>query len=995
MQQVHFFRFVCLWSIFWCGWVWGQDQTPYITFLNSENGLIQNWAEAVFQDHYGFIWIGSREGLNRYDGATFTHFRHDPINPNGLPHNEVLKFREDPNGMLWIRTAAGWCNFRRMSESFSPVFFQTNHLEPVSAQILFWVKGNTLFRYDHASKKHTKIHTPPNLIRTSLATRKGAWFAWRGAFMFVDKQGRMAQYALPDPNFIPIALASDHLGMVWITVGTKKGTKLYRFTPESQHWELIPIVGNPRHIALREMQLWINTDEQVLINLDSYTLKQRLFRYSLQITTKAAVQMSVDREGGLWVPTPLDGVLHFDPYRKPFLHIRPKMMFGQTNGSDFVMSLAPMPDSSIWIGTLGNGLYHVSPQFAARKHLKKDDYGLPDNLIWWLNSRENGDLWVGTAKGLSMKKASSNRFEVKIPDWQVIDGAFSSSGALWLALYDKGLGVYDPRSGFFERYDPAFATGGQVPFVQSVLVDDQERIWVGTEFHGLFRFDPTKKSFSRTPSLSNSPFHQVWMIRPARAGGLWLATDAGLCHFHPNSDALRCFGRKQGLNASIVFSFLETSDQQVWIGSSLGLARLEVQTGNIRNFSLEDGVMNTEFNRKAIVALASGHLALGGIRGLTVFEPANIRDNPIPPRIVLTRYTRISRKGEQQFSFSDMKEIVMYPLEWTFGVEFAGLNYTNNNANSYIYRILGHQKQWQSLGNNRHITLKAMNAGHYVLQIKGQNNDGKWTQKSTDFPIFVVPFINNSPFVQLVCTLLVVGVLYGMYRKKLERALRIERLRLRIASDLHDEIGAQLSSIAIMTDMVKMGADAQIAPKLTRISTVARQMVGTMRDIVWSIDAQADTLGHLINRMKDAASLLLAGTPYTFETHGDLPDEWPLDMNMRRHNYLIFKESLHNIVRHASATEVHIKLLMEHGILHCSVEDNGKGFEEANIREGHGLRNMRERAKEIQALLEITHHRGTRVAWQCRLTHIRHLLPNWPQRTLLLFNTLRFWKIHK
>ena len=467
---------------------------------------------------------------------------------------------------------------------------------------------------------------------------------------------------------------------------------------------------------------------------------------------------------------------------------------------------------------------------------------------------------------------------------------------------------------------------------------------------------------------------------------LWLGTDMGLVRFDPTTVTLERFLQQDGLPGSAVYAILEgarTTDDlpYLWISTNQDLARFDRRAGRFRRYVSANGTHTTEFNRRAAFKNARGTLFFGGLNGVTLFDPDALQDNPYVPPIVLTQVEKASRDGTIALNPLAVVEdgLVLQPDEYSFSFEFAALNFLVPEKNQYAYKLEGVDERWVEAGTRRFASYTGLSPGTYTFRVKGSNNDGVWNEEGIAVQVTVLPAFWQTWWFRVLVVVLIAGVLIAAYRYRMAYLLKMEHMRLRIAGDLHDDVGSKLSGIALMSEMIRdetMPLDRETRQThLTNISTTARQLVDGLRDIVWFITPEHDKPGEMVLKMKDVAGTLLNGIGYTLSSTGTgitaLDDA---DMIFRRNVYLIYKEALNNIARHAHAETVDIILDEDGGLLILRITDDGVGFDPAQQQGGHGLSSMAYRAEQIGASLHIESAAGTgtRLTLTAKITHSRN-----------------------
>jgi signal transduction histidine kinase len=420
------------------------------------------------------------------------------------------------------------------------------------------------------------------------------------------------------------------------------------------------------------------------------------------------------------------------------------------------------------------------------------------------------------------------------------------------------------------------------------------------------------------------------------------------------------------LPGSIVYSILEDDRGRLWLGTNQGLVRFSPDTRQFRRYGTRDGLVNREFNRRAALRGQDGQLFFGGLRGVTAFDPDAIRENPYVPPVVITRMTKENRSSPVPINPYGRDQVALDYRDRVFTVGFAALNFTSPENNRYRYQLDGFEDDWVEAGTRRVVRYTNVPPGAYVFRVQGSNNDGIWNKEGASIRVSIDPPFWRTGWFQFLIGVLIAGVLVAMYRVRVRHLLRIERLRLRIARDLHDDVASQLASVAIRSDLLRVTAEltADERAELRQMGSLVRQTTETLRDIVWFVDPEHDRPGALVEKMKTTASRLLGGLEYRFDASA--PDEHDclraLDVRGRRNLFLIYKEALHNIARHAAAKTVQVTVRCPPETLELTICDDGTGFiPEDQSTWGTGMKSMRRRAEQIGADLKISSEpdRGT------------------------------------
>jgi ligand-binding sensor domain-containing protein/signal transduction histidine kinase len=952
---------------------------------------------AILEDSDGFLWFGTLDGLGRYDGYEMVVYRHDPSDPGTLSHNAVHVLLEDRSGRLWIGTENGLDSLdRRRSEvrrhqvaslNGDGGLIVTSAFEDRRGRLWFGTsRGLLMTRPDSAG-----FHSYPG--------------------------GNDNVRGLAQPTVIGIA--EDAIGVLWVATASENELTLHRFDESrsvfqrievlrARDWPLtfaidrsnrgwfhptgsIDLVSDRSADARRSIASGCTTARAIVESADgalwfgcadglhrlepnaSETLRVPLVPGDTAYLEDFVRALTFDRSGTLWVGTQA-GILRIDPAAQPFLHLTNDPDRPDSLSSSSISAIAEGPDGRLWVGTFGGGLNRMDPGFESATRYCSDPgapHRCPGEVVWDLHIDGAGTLWIA-GKYLWSLDTATDRVSLHLGGGELSDDGLAyvvegPAANLWLAGFDRRLYRYQPTTRAVTRIDVSGEPS--LEFVDpriDVLEFVDDELWLATG-SWLGRYDPATGELERIPIVSASGDHLgsqgTWAFHPGRDGRIWLGTSSGLVVFDPDREIFTVWTTHDGLPGSTVYSILGDADGRLWLGTNQGLSCFDPNGPNgaqFRTFTTADGIGNIEFNRHAAIATSEGRFVFGGMDGLTVFVPSRIDDNPFVPPIRITALEVWSRDGKRSVNPFDLGRLELDHRDSTFGFTFTALSFTDPSRNRFSYRLDGFDDDWIEAGTRRSCQYTNIPPGRYVFRVQGSNNDGVWNEEGVSLPVLVRPASWQTWWFRLLTIAVVGAAVAGAVTYRRARQRELQRLRLRIADDLHDDLSSDLSGIAVVTDMIqrKESIEDDDRRDLAAARDVALKMVDGVRDIVWYIDPEHDNLGSTIVRMRHVAEVLLGDVEHVFDVR--LADgATPLPMTVRRNLLMVFKESLHNIVRHAGATEVRIEVAAETDRLRLLVEDNGIGFDpDLGRSDGHGLRSMRRRSREIDAELDISSESG-------------------------------------
>ncbi len=941
-----------------------QVQNFDLNYFDTQSGLSSNIVYDVYQDYQGFIWVATENGLNRFDAYTFKNFHHSPFDSTTISSNIVRTVFEDENNNLWIGTREGLNLFDRKSEEFVrfpipakfDVSFSDIQFVVIDSANRFWmVVQGRLFSFDPVLKSFSEVKFPSTLLQIEMDNQDRIWI--------IDVLGQLSSYSISGQTVQEHSLIVQPL-----TFGLYSGEerKLFWYHTEDfngamPEWTELSFSYNGhgvrRFLEDSKGRHWIGTEQGLFVKEESSTSFQ-IFSLgeASNILTGNIKSIFEDKVGGIWVGT-VSGLFHINGQRKSFQRIE--------NGSELrmVMGLAESKEG-VWINYFDEGLslYHFDGDQNFEKTLDVNLEGESDK-IWAVQTFDGSEnsVWLGTEDGLLLYD-SKKRNTVRSPLPIVENGLpviFSISeaenGMAWLGGYSQ-IYLIDIKTLKIQEKIP-FEEGFFGALVQDILVL-KDRLLIATEGHGMFTYTSTTgiEKFG-WGNKSNTKFIQssVWDLYQSKNGTIWIGSNSGLFSYLEGREPIHHQNSAIG-NSSIIFSITEEFNGMLWLGTDRGLVRFDPATEEAQIFGANDGIINPEFNRRSILTSKSGKIIAGSMSGITYFDPSGIQLNPVEPDVELTRFEVIMANSSYRIPIYGRNRI---ELEWehnTFEIDFTALNYTNSSQNLYQFQLVGYDPDVVQTKENRTARYVRLPAGDYTFKVIGSNNDGVWNEKGRSIAITVQPPFWQTIWFRLLITVTLLGIIWSLYRFRVRQLLEVERVRLRIAGDLHDEIGSGLSGIALTGDLLKRQMDdGTTKPELLeRMTNNARNLASSLDSIIWLIDPQKESIQDLVLKCKAAAQELLYDKKVVFED--DISPEmmnYKLLATIRRNLYLIFKEVIHNIQKHSNATEVTISFNLQNGRVQLSISDNGNGFDENEIVKGNGLDSIKRRAKEIQATLEI------------------------------------------
>lgn len=991
-------------------------QTPLISSNQSRNfhqvtvddGLSQGLVLFIHQDRKGFLWFGTAGGLDRYDGVEFKHFR----KIHGLDKQPVYFYSclESQDSTFWLGTDVGLLRFNPITNEAEVVSIgeitervgtlTITHLTQISAGvIIFGVEGVGLVRYDVKLKKTSVIHSvPPSISDHNFLSIKGIIHLKGNKYLVLtdthlfsyddDTKSTEQIVTFPHDHSANCMWLDRTKEIVWI--GTSKG--LFTFAQNIMSPPLIPIRGVLAQQKLsvesihcdKRGRLWIGTSNG-LAAFDPAQNEVVFFHNNpadpFSIASGPVIALAEDFTENLWISIHDAGVARLNLKENKFNMITNRAGFPEQLLNTIVSSLLVEPDGNFWVA--GGGLHYVdrkkgnitrfssvlpSPastvgERTMRLRRVSDSFFLIHTLghLYEYDVRENKVIKLQIDG-----KVFSNVRQVHIRENSMSAIIFLADGIVEVDLMRKRK----------VATLVSFADGTTFPqagVCTSIIEDGQGTIWFGTN-SGLFAYNKENNTFFLFLTLSAGdiidPKQPVLSMALSKQGILWVGTDTGLRRIDLRTQTTRSYTSADGLPNDKIWSTSIDNSNSVWIGTNRGLVRL--REGNraqldIRIFTTEDGLPSNEFNMGVTGMDADGNLYMGTGKGVVYWSPNSLFENSYIPPVVLTGITLFGVPMLFSGDIAYLNDISLSYEKKVLTFTFSALEYTDPKRNNYSYKLIGYDQAWNDIGTRREAYYNNLDPGEYVFRVRASNNDGVWNEEGLSIKIKIIPpfwktWWFNTAFLIFIGAAIGGSIRYVEKKKllrnleKLEREHALERERIRISKDMHDEVGASLTKIAILSELTKteINNSKAVENNLEKISNTSREVINNISEIIWALNPKHDRLDNLVAYVREHASEYLEGT--SIKLIYDVPDSIPaysLSTEKRRNIYLVIKEIIHNAVKHSCATELKIKTRFENSMLMIDIDDNGKGFDcSTPCQFSNGIINMRKRMNDICGNIE-------------------------------------------
>jgi ligand-binding sensor domain-containing protein/signal transduction histidine kinase len=979
-------RQAALWLLLWsAGGLFagdfGQLSEYQTTVWRVEDGLPQSTVTSMAQSADGYLWLGTQNGLVRFDGVKFRVF--DENNTPAIKNSRIVRLLSDKGGALWVGTEQGGLAVLRdgrftsyetpsrgTTHNYARVFCGANDgaLWEVSCE---W----QLLRF---SQEQFTAPLEDHAAHALAGDLVGNLWVGTDAELGVVEGGkyRTAWSRTNEANFQVEFLASSKSGGVWAAANGRlrkfDGTR-WSIDLGSYGWTNRPVYDLYED---REQRLWVAT------------LGAGLFRYEtngrvLHLTAASGLPTDFircvleDNEGDIWVGAEGGGLCRLKQPKFQTLGVK------QGLASDQVMSVAAALDGGIWIGTDGDGLDHWRDGEVRHFGLKD---GLGNGHVWSTLQDRRGTVWAGTWDGIYEKTDSGfvGRSEGQTIGWQVLAIYEDDDGSVWLGQQAFG-GITRLQNG--QRTVVKIPQTSTSLDVRAIVKDGDGALWIGTSDSGLFRMrDGQFTRFGRKDGLGSD---SIWCLFVDGQKNLWVGTCRGGLSLW-NGGRFVTWTTKNGLVNNVICQIQEDNRGNLWLGSYGGIFRVNKQELNQSiadperkarcvAYNIEDGLPSVECQggfQPSSYKSPDGRFWFPTVKGLVAVDPEKVGVNALPPRVVIEDVIVDGAPLPRDRSEIGLTaKATIPPGNKRIEFQYTALSFSAPGAVRFKYRIEGLETDWQEAGVKRTAVYSRVPPGDYHFHVIACNGDGLWCDAGATLAVTALPyfwqtywFLGLSGFVALAAVVTLVRNLERrQMRLRVERAERgraIERERSRIAKDIHDDLGANLTEIALLSEFAQEpnASKAQVLADMQKITTKARSLTRIMDEVVWAVNPTNDTLEKFVTYTCSFAEeyLQTAKIACRLEVPEFLP-EVILTSEVRHNLFLTVKESLNNIVKHAAATEVRIRIALESGSLILTVRDNGKGFgrvddgSNGSVESGqrNGLSNMRKRIEGIAGKIEM------------------------------------------
>jgi signal transduction histidine kinase/ligand-binding sensor domain-containing protein len=959
-------------------------QNFFVRSWKTDSGLPNNVVTAIIQTRDGYLWVGTYGGLARFDGVRFTVF--NTANTPELQSDRITSLYEDAQGILWIGHERGDLTSYRNGK-FEPLEIHEPGVRRKISAINADEAGDIWMLNDDGTLERIR-----DGLTCSLPNNDGVALMKQAASgqLWVVSGSRMAP--LKNGQLIPLPTASDPVGNYVLGICPSHDGQFWVASDglvrkwNGQTWTQ-NIGANPRSSSFSTM-LQTKSGAIALGTVDSglyllYSNQPALhFCHTNGFPNDWIRFLFEDREGTLWLGAGSEGLVAVCPSKVETVY-PPDHWQGCVP-----LSATADDDNGIWVGTEGAGLYHRL-NTGEWKHFGSSE-GISNQFVWCVSEDESHQLWAGTwGGGVFVEQGDhfvtpAGLENVIVPMPAILH---ARDGVTWIGTA-SGLLRYQARTvKWFDEKE-----GLKLPDVRAIEEVKDGTVWFGMVGGGLGRLQNGKvEQFFKRDGLSSD---YLICLHLDTNGSVWIGTDGGgLCRY--KNGRFSKINSANGLPSNSINGIEDDEHGNFWISSNNGIFRVSQQQLNncadggidavdCLEYGLGDGMPSLQCSggmQPSLCRTADGRLWFPTSGGVAVINPESIKINHLPPPVIIEE---IIANGHTVADHpQDKQKLRIPPGLQRFEFHYTGLSFIAPNKMRFQYRLEGWEKDWQDAANNKRFAeYSYIPPGDYTFHVRACNSDGIWNDTGASLEFTLLPHFWQTYWFRAVAVLVITALVAGSgwlisrrrMRAKLERIERlqaVERERTRIAKDIHDHLGANLTRISLLSQSVHGDLEnpKQAGAQLDRIYDTSRELTRSLDEIVWAVNPKHDTLDSLASYLGNFAQEYLVSI--SIRCRLDVPlqlPHWPITAELRHNVFLAFKEALHNIVKHSGATRVAVSLSTDAAGFNVIIQDNGKGFDVAaaennwetqRLGRGNGLKNLRQRLEKIGGRCEIKSETGS------------------------------------
>lgn len=978
--------------------------------LSTEDGLglLSNVVYSIYQDQKGFLWIGTGNGVQRFDGGKFVRFDNAGTKGHGLPSVAVTQILPAGDSSMWLAAPSvrQFGIFNPSTFSYEVVPVQTSTALPARSEYKLWQDGygNTFLSINHYGKilqynKEQKAFTEQTVLNQLPKGWKGSlnvfhdvkekryWITCDSGLCVYDERSRQMWSKKNNPAHLALLNQTEVQGIIteffidqqrrhWVF--SWNGPQAFYCFDSTGKQSLKDTAGlNGVNTSYAELHQFLQTKNGTLwvyglanlYSLDKennrFVLHRNQFLDNYGIRYEHIYQVLEDRDGMIWIATD-QGLYYTSPYNKGIINMYLSDIPGELNVTDVIQ----LQNGDYWLSTWSKGVItldrnlrkYPSPLYKnipAALQSSKGDLA----LTWALcQQKKTGKVFIGCQKGLLMI------YDPLTNNTQYLQPAeFHQKTIRYIAEDNDGNLWFGTQGGQLVKYDGANFTSvldlGAGAIIYKILIDTKGWAWLGTQDKGVYAVNTRSGKIEQhytSDGQSNHLFSNTcYDIEQLNDSIIYVSTEA-LNIINKKTGDVEIVTDKEGLPSNSIHRLRLDKDGFLWIITDRGLCRYDRAKKRFTTYGKKDGILLADIAMTADYICQDNFVMFAGVNSLLFFHPNAFKRTIPPPDVTLTDF-QLGNRYILIDSLQALQEVRLKQDQNNFTISFASLDFRNRDKYVYYYRMQGLDKNWIR-AEYMSSTYASLAPGHYIFQVRAESLDGLGSEKITELSIYIMPPFWRTWWFSSMLLLIFAMIAYSMHRLRLHRYFAVEAIRNRVARDLHDDMGSTLSTINILSSMAKakLNTDAiKTGEYINKISDNSQRMMEAMDDIVWAIKPSNDSMHKVVARMREFATNVFEAKEIELDFRAaDEVNDVKFDMEARRDFFLVFKEAVNNAAKYSKCTKAEVMLLVEKKQLMLRVSDNGCGFDVKTADNGNGLGNMYKRADALHGKLRIESEMG-------------------------------------
>ncbi len=1013
----YFFRSVCLFILCYAGKLYAQQARQYtFTHYSTVSGLLSNQVNTVVQDADGFIWTGTTDGLQRFDGNRYKTFRYKRNDPFSLPSNPVLQILPDKKKNLWVLLADGRVGiFNTKKFIFLEAAVKTKNVKTFSTalkqlvtdesgNIFLFLRGNEVLTWNEKANEFSVAH---NFIQQKAdweihdfvqqpGTQK-YWMVITGGSIAIynhathhlsylgnNKEQEQVITLLKEKNLNPYHLFFDNRSRVWFITWGNGGfpsincydLKANKLVIENLHFihELKTYYELQGFFQQKNGTIWVRGMGVLAKYIEQEKKFERVFNGYVNersISYELISALYEDHENNIWVGTDNNGLYKFNPKAEYFTNLNHTNRVTGNKGDGTVMSFISTKWGTILAGTWGDGLYHYDKDFNTIPTNIKGIDNKVGPFAWSMSaSRDSNTIWISSQPGIyaiDQSTRSARFYNPPVLENRTIRQLLEDkNGNLWLGVQHIGLfkwTIGNNRKTLSEKIEQ-FAAIPRIT-INKIITDSKGNLWVATSLEGLFVIDPNTDKVILHFSANGSkelklPDTGVSDVLEYDDSTMIITTSTRIIKYNSLLKQSTYIGFPDILSGYIA-SMEKDKHGYVWLTTTSGLYRINIQKKIFINFTRSDGITNDRFILAASRYLPDGRMIFGTTNNAVIFNPDSIQIKGSSPEIKITDF-KVMNKSLQIDSLLQLKEIDLEYKENSLVIEFSTLKYST----VYLikYKLEGLDKDWKIADKDNEAIYNYLPPGTYRFLMKAVNEEGNEAESKLTLNIKIYPPFWKSWWFYSILVLLTGSLIYWFDRERMKRKEGMQKMRTDIADNLHQEINTALNNINILSEMAKLKAenDPQKSKEyIEQIHSRSHNMMIAMDDMLWSIDPENDNMEKTVDRMKEYVDALQNRHGADIEIFVDKKVQLlELNMKLRHEAFLLFKEALKSLVN-AGAKKCDIYIGLEKSKLLFTMQFANDSCDIQQLNNLLHRQDMEKRLQSIRAVLDVEVHKSNSV----------------------------------